>query len=721
MQMTSSTSHSYGGTQKRQNDVNNDVNQPAEQDLQGSDRSSSPGRLGTTKAVAATPDSADRASGGFRPRPRSVSSEGSTDGGSSRLRDLRSQRNAKLGVLEKKIKSSHTTLSTSARNIEPGSEVNNIMIGNSANAQNVDHRLSPTPRLDELHAMRKQRLEEIGTSSHSAEGAPPPFIGLSGTDVPARETPPTPIVKASDNKRIHSPVRSVTRSAQGRMKATRRRSSAPNVYKGMSEEMFSDFSKLNRLRQEMSEKDREIEVFKAKLHRIDSLATDNQSSTGPSGTRIPEKAQLANANISGSSEESSESVIQDSVRSVAHSAPGRRKNTRRRSSAPNMYKGIPEEMFDDEAADFSKLNRLRKEMSEKEKEIELFKAKLNKIDSLTTDTQSCTAPFGAQIQGKEKEIELLKAQLNKSDSLRTLRADTQSSTNPSGVLIQEKEKEIGLLKAKLNNVDSLTTDTKSSEEKRPGTKTTTGEDNDTFGMSDMIDELQGQVDKLEDEKIQDNIQLEEAMHKARLEVMEKKEQLEAIEFTLSQVKRDNLELNHRNEQQQVRHSNVTKMWERRAEGLVSQLSDLQYSLQDLSRARLQERSDLLRHIVLLQKENQRLRNGGIDKKKENSRGRFWKSVGNSFTLMPFGSSQIERHRTLKVTGDTWRPLKTAEKSKRKSHSGVSTFVTKCTGLMTWDTVKNVAWGAGIMGLVIMSNDPQATRDVSPFFRLELSV
>jgi len=661
--MSPSSSHLDDGSMK----LPNGIRPPAEQEVKDSDLASSPSTLRTAATAAVTPDSIDTSSRS-RPRANSVSSDGSNETGNSRLQELRSQRNAKLGALKERIKSSQNTLSTPAQDKELASEANSqggdIQIGNSTDAQNFDN--DPTSKLDEFRARRKRRLEGAGTGNplgtralrqeiRLPAGSPPPVITLNGTGVQVQDISPSPLAKASDNTRTFSDDgHSITGETDM-----------------MSESASVENDKANTVFRRLSQ---------------DNLNEHNDGTSSMSDEILrPSPAR------------------QGSVRSVDGFTPNRKHALRSRSCALSVDAGMTNEIM----ASLSKLDRLRLRQAQSHEKAQMELAAFATPRLL----------FGAeQSSGESSAPKQVQHQMQE-----------QTNTEQLTQKLHDAHEERTKLKRQLEaSREALQL---AREEKLSDAKNTAGAENERCDLCNMIDKLQGQVDELEEKKTEDNIRLEEALHKSRLEAAQLKEQVDEIQGNLNRIKTENQELNHQKELQLVRHAEVTKMWEYRAEGLVSQVRDLRYSLQDLSNARLQERSDLLRHVVLLQKENQRLRNGGIEGEKKFPRIRFWKppgiasSFGNPLMFMPFGSLLLgQRHRTVnrtvKATGDIWHPMKPAtNKSVVKPRRRVSN--TLWNKLVAWDTVKNVAWGAGIMGLVLMSSDSQITHDSGPFVRLEI--
>ncbi|KAL3941185.1 MAG: hypothetical protein SGBAC_004416 [Bacillariaceae sp.] len=654
----------------------------AEQEVKDSDLASSPSRLGATKAAAVTPDTIERTSSRSRPRMDSVASDDSIGTGSSslRLRELRSQRNAKLGALKKRIKSSHNALSTPVRNGETASGAKSqadIQIGDS-DAQVADN--DPTSRLDELRVKRKERLEEdasigrradsgsrLGSQAlrqelHRPAGSPPPIITINGTGAaPDEEASPNRMVKSrnnigtfSDDGILHA--QSITASSDD----TDMMSDSASVENDNGNDIFRRLSK-----------------DKLKEHS-DGTSSMSHEMLRPSPAR------------------------QGSVRSVDRGTPKRRYALRRRSSAPCSVEAI---MTDEVTSSLSKLDRLRLRQAHNHEKAQLELAAFGTPrDRFGVEQQSSGESSAPNQMQQQMEVQMQNKQLAK--QLHDVQED--------GMKLQ-RQLEASRAALQLER-----------EEKQSDAKIAAGAENDTFCLCKMIDELQCQVDSLREEKTEDNIRLEEALHKSRLEVAQLQEEVEEVQSKLKLSKAENKELNDKNELQKVRHANVTNMWEHRTKGLVCQLGALHHSLQDLSHARLQERSDLLRHVVLLQKENQRLRNGGKEEEKRYPRIRFWNPgsaslFGNRFPFMPLGSLLGQRHRTVKaraIRDTTWHPLRPAYKSEEISRRRVSTFWNR---LVTWDTVKNVTLGAGFMGLALLSGgDPQITHDSgSPFIRLEI--
>ncbi|CAJ1931449.1 unnamed protein product [Cylindrotheca closterium] len=624
--MTSSSSQmDHDGSQRLPNGI-----RPAEQEVRdSSDLSPSPSRLVTTAAAAITPDSAERASSRSRPRINSVSSFGSTETGetgNSRLQELRSQKKAKLGALKERIKSSHTTLTTPVRNQDPASKVKphegNSQIGNSAETQNIDG--DPTSKLSELRAKRKQRLEDaqIGSPASAptprhdfrrSAGSPPPVIMLSGTGVKVKETSPNQLEIVSDN---HTGTLSDDGMCEG-----------PSIA-GNSDDM--------------------------------DMVSDSESVEN-------DKANVAFRRLSNESSSVSDEILRPylarrgSARSADMGTPIHRHIVARRSSARSV----------DDTSSLSKLDLLRLRRAQNREKAQLELAALgtprHRVGVEQPSGESSAPKHSQQKRAKEpaNNDELAK-QLHDVQEERTQLKRQLEASRAAFRLTRELttlQRQLGASRTALQ----LTREEKLSHAKIGAEA---GSENDLFGLCNMVDELQGQVDKLGGKKIEDKIRLEEDLHKSRLEVAQLQEEVEENQHTLKRMKTENQELNDQKE---------------------------------------------------LQLENQLLRNGGLEgEKKMSSRIiRFWKPGISSSFGNPFRSLLGQRHRsTVKATGHTWHPFKPASyKSEVKSRHRFSNLLN---GLVNWDTAKNVAWGAGIMGLFLMSGgDPQISHDRGPFVRFEI--
>jgi hypothetical protein len=231
-------------------------------------------------------------------------------------------------------------------------------------------------------------------------------------------------------------------------------------------------------------------------------------------------------------------------------------------------------------------------------------------------------------------------------------------------------------------------------------------------LCQIIDDLQQQVEKLQDERTTQKVRLESELHESKIQAELVEENYEEVQLCLIQLKEESANMQSRHERQRVRFASTTQLWRHRADGLLEQVRELHLVLQDQTQMRMIERIDFIRHIALLEKENHELKHG----RRRRQRPRKALSLPNrssvfSFMLSPFQS----------FFGFGMHPMKSTSKKKknRKRSFSLRGVAQRGSGLLSSEMLKGAVRGFGFMGLVLMADPSHASQESRLFLRFEL--
>jgi hypothetical protein len=244
-------------------------------------------------------------------------------------------------------------------------------------------------------------------------------------------------------------------------------------------------------------------------------------------------------------------------------------------------------------------------------------------------------------------------------------------------------------------------------------------------LCQIIDDLQQQVEKLQDEQTTQKVRLESELHESRIQAQLVEENYEEAQLCLTQLKQESANMHSRHERQRVRFASTTQLWRHRADGLLEQVRELHLALQDQTQMRMIERIDFIRHIALLEKENHELKNG----QRRRQRPRKAPSHPNRFSVFSFIPSPfqsffgLEMYRTQRASNRllVWHPMKSTSKGekKRKLSFSLRGLAQRGSGLLSSETLKGAVQGFGFMGLALMADPSHASQESRLFLRSQL--